>query len=52
MDASKEVHDKSLSISRYTDWTGLLEYNSDYVEGEYYEIEMVNIIEIKHTENG
>ncbi|MBS5115448.1 MAG: hypothetical protein KHY88_07115 [Erysipelotrichaceae bacterium] len=41
VNASKEVHDKSLAISRYTDWTGLLEYNNNSIEGEYYKIESV-----------
>ncbi len=41
VNASKEVHGKSLSISRYADWTGLLEYNGNSIEGEYYKIESV-----------
>ena len=36
VNASKEIHDESLMIKKYTDWTGLLEYKGDFVEGEYY----------------
>lgn len=34
--ASKEIRGKDLSIIKYTDWTGLLEYAGDSVQGEYY----------------
>lgn len=34
--ASKEVHGKTLMITKFTDWTGLLEYSGDSVQGEYY----------------
>lgn len=34
--AAKEVHGKSQMITNVTDWTGLLEYNGDVVQGEYY----------------
>lgn len=37
INASKEVYDdKRNMISSFTDWTGLLEYTNDNVEGEYY----------------
>lgn len=36
INASKEIHGKDLSITKYTDWTGLLEYTGDSVQGEYY----------------
>ena len=39
VNASKEIHDKSSMITRYTDWTGLLEYTSNSVQGEYYIME-------------
>ena len=34
--ASKEVHGKTLMITKFTDWTGLLEYIGDSVQGDYY----------------
>ena len=39
VNASKEIHDKTLMITKFTDWTGLLEYTGDSVQGEYYTIE-------------
>lgn len=39
VNASKEIHDKSSMITRYTGWTGLLEYTSNSVQGEYYIME-------------
>lgn len=36
VNASKEIHGKDLSITKFTDWTGLLEYTGDSVQGEYY----------------
>ena len=36
VNASKEIHNESLMIKKYTDWTGLLEYKGDFVEGDYY----------------
>lgn len=36
VNAAKEIHDKTLMIANYTDWTGLLEYTGEKVEGEYY----------------
>lgn len=36
VNASKEIHDKTLMITNYTDWTGLLEYAGNSVQGEYY----------------
>lgn len=39
VNASKEIHDETLSITKFTDWTGLLEYTSDSVQGEYYIME-------------
>lgn len=36
INASKEVHGKSLTITKFTDWTGLLEYTDDSIQGEYY----------------
>ena len=30
------IHNESLVIKKYTDWTGLLEYKGDFVEGDYY----------------
>lgn len=39
VNASKEIHDKTLMITKFTDWTGLLEYTSDSVQGEYYIME-------------
>ena len=39
VNASKEIHDKTLMITKFTDWTGLLEYTGDSVQGEYYIIE-------------
>ena len=39
VNAAKEIHGKTLMITKYTDWTGLLEYTGDIVQGEYYIIE-------------
>ena len=39
VNASKEIHDKTLMITKATDWTGLLEYTDDSVQGEYYIVE-------------
>lgn len=39
INASKEIHDKTLIITKFTDWTGLLEYTNDSVKGEYYIME-------------
>ncbi len=39
VNASKEIHDKTLMITNYKDWTGLLEYTGNIVQGEYYIIE-------------
>lgn len=40
INASKEIHDdKTLRITNFTDWTGLLEYTSNSVQGDYYVIE-------------
>lgn len=39
VNASKEIHDKTLMITKFTDWTGLLEYTGDSVQGGYYIIE-------------
>ncbi|MCM1160738.1 MAG: hypothetical protein NC412_05900 [Roseburia sp.] len=39
VNASKEIHGKALMITKFTDWTGLLEYTSNSVQGEYYIIE-------------
>jgi len=39
VNAAKEIHGKTLMITRYTDWTGLLEYTGNIVQGEYYIIE-------------
>ena len=36
VNASKEIHDKTLMITKFADWTGLLEYTGDSVQGEYY----------------
>ncbi len=36
INASKEVHGKTHEITDHTNWTGLLEYTSDSIEGEYY----------------
>lgn len=38
INASKEIHNKNFRIGKFTDWTGLLEYTGDSVEGEYYSI--------------
>ena len=37
--ASKEIHDKTFVTTKFKDWTGLLEYTGDSVDGEYYTIE-------------
>lgn len=34
-----EIHDESLRISKFKDWTGLLEYTGDSIQGEYYIVE-------------
>lgn len=39
VNASKEIHDKTLMITKFTDWTGLLEYTRDSVQGGYYIME-------------
>ncbi len=39
VNASKEIHDKTLMITKFADWAGLLEYTSNSVQGEYYIIE-------------
>ena len=39
VNASKEIHDESLRISKFKDWTGLLEYTGDSIQGEYYIVE-------------
>lgn len=39
VNASKEIHDKTLMITKCTDWTGLLEYTGDSIQGEYYILE-------------
>lgn len=36
VNASKEIHGKTRMITKYTDWTGLLEYIDNSVKGEYY----------------
>lgn len=36
INASKEIHDKSLNIIKYKDWTGVLEYTNDSIQGSYY----------------
>ena len=36
INASKEIHDNTLMITKFTDWTGLLEYTGDSVKGDYY----------------
>lgn len=36
INASKKIPGKDLSIIKYTDWTGLLEYTGDSVQGVYY----------------
>lgn len=38
INAAKEIHDKTRMVTNYTDWTGLLEYTGDSVEGDYYPI--------------
>lgn len=39
VNASKEIHDESLRITKFKDWTGLLEYTGDSIQGEYYIVE-------------
>ena len=39
VNASKEIHDESLIITKFRDWTGLLEYTGDSIQGEYYIVE-------------
>ncbi len=39
VNASKEIHDKILMITKYKDWSGLLEYTGDTAQGEYYTVE-------------
>ena len=39
VNASKEIHDKTYMTTKSTDWTGLLEYTDDFVQGEYYIVE-------------
>lgn len=39
VNAAKEIHDSTLMITNYTDWSGLLVYTGDSVEGEYYTVE-------------
>lgn len=36
LDATKDVYDNTGSLSNYKDWSGLLIYNGESVEGEYY----------------
>lgn len=39
INASKEIHDERRTITKFKDWTGLLEYVGDSVQGEYYIVE-------------
>lgn len=39
VNAAKEVHGKTLMITKFTDWTGFLEYTGASVLGEYYIME-------------
>ena len=39
VNASKEIHDESLRITKFKDWTGLLEYTGASIQGEYYIVE-------------
>ena len=39
VNASKEIHDESRRITKFKDWTGLLEYTGDSIQGEYYIVE-------------
>lgn len=39
VNASKEIHDKTLMITKYKDWSGLLEYTGNTAQGEYYTVE-------------
>ena len=39
VNASKEIHEESLRITKFRDWTGLLEYTGDSIQGEYYIVE-------------
>lgn len=43
VNAAKEIHDETLMIAKYSDWTGLLEYIGEKVEGEYYIVENKNL---------
>ena len=36
VNAAKEVHGGNAEITKYADWTGLLEYREGSVQGEYY----------------
>lgn len=38
VNAAKEIHDSTLMITNYTDWSGLLVYTGDSVDGEYYTV--------------
>ena len=38
INASKEIHGKKLMVTKFTDWTGLLEYTGDSIQGSYYSI--------------
>lgn len=39
VNASKEIHDETHMIAKYTDWSGLLEYTGTAIKGEYYVVE-------------
>lgn len=40
INASKEIYDKkNHMITKFTNWTGLLEYTGNSIEGKYYRIE-------------
>lgn len=39
VNAAKEIHGKTFTLKAYTNWTGLLVYKGDSVEGEYYMVD-------------
>lgn len=38
INASKEIHGKKLMVIKFTDWTGLLEYTGNSIQGGYYSV--------------
>lgn len=38
INASKEIHGKKRMVTKFTDWTGLLEYTGNSIQGSYYSV--------------